>query len=449
MSLPEGFLNFIRRHPSLSVLEHGLLETAPVSIRLNPCKPADISHLTADGTVGWCQYGIYLRERPVFTLDPLLHQGRYYVQDASSMAIYAVLSHIASPDCPIRYLDTCAAPGGKTTAALSALPQGSVIVANEYDFRRAEVLAENVIKWGYPDVVVTRGDTSRFSSMSDTFDIIAVDAPCSGEGMMRKDTQAVAQWSEGLIRECADTQRHIIHNLWPALRPGGYLIYSTCTFNITENEDILRHIINEYGATPISIPQLDNIQEISRGIDTDLPCYRFLPGRTRGEGLFMAIVQKPGSAAPAAIPSAKKHQPAPADIDRWFTGEWRFITEGSSIHALPARNADFMQHIARKAGGVLACGCEAATIKGRDIIPAHAFAMLAPQHRSPDAFITADVNLDTALAYLRREAIAIPDMPRGFIMLQYMSMPLGFVKNIGNRSNNLYPKNWRIHGSFI
>jgi len=444
MSLPDGFLNFIRRYSSLLVLEHGLLETAPVSIRLNPCKPACISHLTADGTVDWCKQGLYLRERPVFTLDPLFHQGCYYVQDASSMAIYAVLSHIAPPDRPIRYLDACAAPGGKTTAALSALPHGSVIVANEYDFRRAEILTENVIKWGYPDVVVTRGDTNRFSSMSGTFDIIAVDAPCSGEGMMRKDTQAVAQWSEGLICECADTQRHIIHNLWPALRPGGHLIYSTCTFNLTENEDILHHIINEYDAIPVSIPLLDSIPEITRGIGTDLPCYRFLPGRTRGEGLFIAIVQKPGSATPAAVPSAKKQQPAPAGIGHWFTGKWRFITEGSSIHALPASNADFMQHVARKAGGVLACGCEAATIKGHDIIPAHALAMLAPQHRSPDAFITADVDLDTALAYLRRDTIVLPGLPRGFIMLQYMSMPLGFVKNIGNRSNNLYPKNWRI-----
>ena len=445
MSLPEGFLRFVRQHPSLAVLEHGLLEPGSVSIRLNPDKPADISHLTADGTVDWCAQGIYLRERPVFTLDPQIHQGRYYVQDASSMAIHAVLNHIAPSDGnSVRYLDACAAPGGKTTAAISALPPGSVVVANEYDFRRAEILAENVAKWGIPDVVVTRGDTNRFSSLRDTFDIIAVDAPCSGEGMMRKDPQAVAQWSESLIRECADTQRRILHNLWPALRPGGDLIYSTCTFNTTENEDMLRHIVDDMGATPVSIPVLDNIPEITRGIGTDLPCYRFLPGRTRGEGLFLAVVRKHGDAPAASVPPVKKRQAAPGGADRWLAGEWRFITENDSIRALPAGNADFMQHVAHKAGGMLACGCEVATIKGRDIIPAHALAMLAPRYRAGDAFPTAEVDLDTTLTYLRRDAVSLPGMPRGFIMLQYMGLPLGFVKNIGNRSNNLYPKNWRI-----
>ena len=245
MELPAQFLDIIRSYGSeaFEALPRALAEEPSVSVRFNRAKgfgPAP----SAD-TVSWCPQGIYLPERPAFTFHPPLHQGAYYVQDASSMFLWHVLSRLTADGRPVRYLDACAAPGGKTTVALDVLPQGSVVVANEYDGRRAGILRENLTKWGAPLHVVTSGDTARFSAYPSAFDIIAADVPCSGEGMMRKDPEAVSQWSPALVEQCVERQREIIANLWPALAPGGYMVYSTCTFNREENELMVSRLIED------------------------------------------------------------------------------------------------------------------------------------------------------------------------------------------------------------
>ena len=209
----------------LADLADTLREGEPaVSVRLNNGKPSDISALfpDSDGKVPWCPSGFYLSERPSFTLDPAFHQGRYYVQEASSMFHRHVVESLVKPGMPVSLLDACAAPGGKTTAAIDALPVGSVVVANEYVPARAAILRENAIKWGFPGIIVTRGDTRDLGKLRDSFAMFIADVPCSGEGMMRKDPDAVAQWSEDLIEECADRQWEIVGNLWNTLRPGGY-----------------------------------------------------------------------------------------------------------------------------------------------------------------------------------------------------------------------------------
>ncbi len=393
-----------------------LASTLPsVSIRLNPRKTSADPGLRH---VPWAENGFYIdSERPRFTLDPAMHQGRYYVQDASSMFIGHIVKELCADRGPLVYIDACAAPGGKTTAAIDALASGSLVIANEFDTRRADILVENMVKWGYPDCIVSRGDTARFRRVGRIADIIAVDAPCSGEGMMRKEETAVAQWSPELVADCAALQREILSNLWDALRPGGYLIYSTCTFNRSENEGNLRYLIEILGAEPVSIDVPDE-WGIARAIDSIYPAYRFIPGRVEGEGLFAAIVRRPDSAtAPnpdlnTVRASLKNH----LDIIYTFDPEPK-----------PAPGA-----------------------KGKTPAPPHSLAMSTAL--PADKFPTIDVDYHTAVAYLRGEAVR-PDglsrLPRGIILLTYQRHPLGFAKNIGNRANNLYPDSYRIRTTHI
>ena len=449
MSLPEEFIKEIESYDSeyLAGLVDALSSTDPeISVRVNPHKGVSVPDNVEK--VAWCGQGFYLNERPQFTFDPALHQGLYYVQDASSMAISHAVNHIVSIEerRPMRYLDACAAPGGKTTAAISSLPQGSVVVANEYDYRRATILAENLAKWGDPSVIVSRGDTARFTALHNCFDIIAADVPCSGEGMMRKDDEAVAQWSPNLVADCVKRQREIVDNLWEALRPGGWMIYSTCTFNRHENEEMVDYICEELGGQTIDIG-LAGIGGISPAVNSNHHCYRFTPGRVRGEGLFMAVIRKEGNQTATTPKAAKKPvtilAKAPIEVSKiydWLKGDFEIMTLGDHITALPKDNAKWMRAVIGWLD-VLSAGITIASVKGRDIIPSQELALSSTLNRN--VFNTIEIDYPTAIAYLRHEAITV-DAPRGFILLTYNNAPLGFVKNLGNRANNLYPANWRI-----
>lgn len=454
MKLPETFRRLIESYhaPQLDGLIDALETTRPeTSIRYNPLKSGGTMRAGLP-VAWWPEYGRYLSERPAFTFDPARHQGIYYVQDASSMSIAKAVRHLAEGSAvpPAAYLDACAAPGGKTTAALDALPPDTLVVANEYDFRRANILAENVAKWGRPGVIVTRGDTARLSSLRDFFDIISADVPCSGEGMMRKDADAVNQWTPALVAECAARQRQIIDNLWPALRPGGFLIYSTCTFNRRENEEIIDYIIAAHGAEAVALPFAEH-KEIAPGIDVPFPCYRFIPGRTRGEGLFIAALRKPHGSPTQAGGNASQREKsqkgngtkAPQVPSDWLDGDFEYFSspEGE-IHALPSHMAATAAALYRRLD-IVSHGTHIATAKGRDIIPAQPLALCSALGHG--AFPRAEISRTEAIAYLRRETVALSeDSPRGHILLTHSGIPLGFVKNLGNRSNNLYPPQWRI-----
>lgn len=452
MNLPQQFIEQIESYGAdcLSGLCEALSSTDPeVSVRVNRRKGIAVP----DGTdrVAWCQSGFYLDRRRPFTFDPAFHQGLYYVQDASSMAVSAIVSALTEGRGPVTYLDACAAPGGKTTAAIDALPDMSLVVANEYDFKRAAVLAENIAKWGDPGVIVSRGDTSRFRKLRSVFDIIAADVPCSGEGMMRKDAEAVAQWSPALVRECAARQREIVDNLWPALKPGGHLIYSTCTFNRLENEEMVDYICRELGGRTVAAP-LAAFGEIAPGIDTDRHCYRFIPGRTRGEGLFIAVIRKDGETSADAVSrnvknnkGAVKANPAEKAAAAMLDGDFCITVGADTVSAIPAALAAQAAAIV-KALDVVSAGLTVATVKGRDLIPSQALALSTALSR--EAFPTVEVDYPTAMTYLRREAVAV-DAPRGFVLLTFGGRPLGFVKNLGNRSNNLYPQPWRILSTHV
>lgn len=433
MPLKPEFIESLRAlGPAADALIEGLQAEPEVSVRLNAAKGAVPAG--AFEPVPWCAEGCYLPAREAFTFDPVLHQGLYYVQDASSMAISAVADAIvaACGGVPLRWLDACAAPGGKTTAIASRLLEDSVLVANEFDPKRAAVLAENVAKWGDPRVACTRGDAVRFASMRDAFDVVSADVPCSGEGMVRKDADAAAQWSPALVADCARTQWRIVEALWQALRPGGFFVYSTCTFNRTEDEEIVARMARELGAEGVAVPALER-PEIVRGIATDLPCYRFFPGLVRGEGLFICLLRKPGNAEAAPLRPAKAQRKAPS-VPAWLNGDFVYNADADgSVYALPRTLASLMPDLR---------GTLVATAKGRDLIPAQPLALSTALRA--DAFPMADVDYLTALAYLRREAIALSAAPRGIVLLRYAGRPLGFAKNLGNRANNLYPQPWRI-----
>lgn len=436
------------------------LQTPPlVSVRLNPDKPGVAAG--GDDPVPWCPQGFYLDERPVFTLDPLLHAGGYYVQEASSMFLHHVLTRHAGTS-PVRMLDLCAAPGGKSTLACSALPAGSLLVANEVMRGRVQILAENLTKWGNPNVVVTHNDPSDFTALGPVFDLILVDAPCSGEGMFRKDPVAVQEWSVENVALCARRQRRILSDIWPCLRPGGLLIYSTCTFNTEEDEEQVRWLRDTWGAEPLAVADVPAGWGIVGNLLTgeDFPVYRFLPSHTRGEGFFLAVVRKPGEEEAKFVPARrdkprkdKDRRPGSSAVPREVVaqalsslagGEEAFeaVPVGTMLTAMPRAHADYGRML-RASLRVLQAGVALGEVKGRDLVPAHALAMSTAIR--PDAFPRVEVERAEALSYLRREAIALPEgAPRGFVLLTWQGLPLGFVKNVGNRANNLYPAEWRI-----
>lgn len=450
MDFKEQITQLATLQPRVNGLLEALANTAPaVSVRLNRYKnntpaPLMVADQPLSRLVPWCERGYYLDQRPKFTRDPALHQGRYYVQDASSMFISHVINTLTRDiNSPLAYLDACAAPGGKTTAAIDALPCGSLVVANEWDFHRAEILKENLIKWGYPNVVISRGDTHRYRKLHEMFDIISADTPCSGEGMMRKDEEAVNQWSEHLVTECVERQRAIVDNLWHALKPGGYLIYSTCTFNLRENEEIIDYMINELGAQPVTIPT-DGFEGIVGAIGADFPAYRFMPHLVEGEGLFMAVVRKPGlsSTQPSRPAKEKNSQKLPITLPVWAPAGLSYMMVGDTLYGVPTQWKAVVDKLIKQLD-VIMPGVVTGIVKGKDLIPSQGIAMstLLDINLVP----TVHVDYTTALNYLRRESLTLPDdTPRGHVLVMYDGHPLGWVKHLGNRTNNLYPAQWRI-----
>lgn len=458
-------IDALRLRPGGEALD-GLVESLEsddpaVGVRINMRKAGPCSLRR----VPWAAGGYYIDgERPRFTFDPALHQGLYYVQDPSSMVIGSIVGRIAEAlqRRPIVYIDACAAPGGKTTAAIDALPEGSLVIANEFDRKRAEVLVENIIKWGYPDVVVTQGDTARFAGLGPIADIVAADVPCSGEGMMRKEDTAIEQWSPGLVAQCAALQRVIIDNMWRALRPGGFFIYSTCTFNHSENEENLAYIVEELGGVAVDARQFVTAgaaRMIAGAIDSPYPAMRFIPGRTEGEGLFMAVVRKPAEDVPEMATGIRKEPvrtksgqgaksvPVPQEIKPWINARgYALVAEGERITALPDAWLQLIAGI-RKKLNVIYAGTEVAVTKGREYIPSQALALSGIADWG--VFPKVEVDYATAMQYLGRQAVTLDGAPKGIVLLTYRSRPLGFVKNLGNRANNFYPQAWAIRSTHL
>lgn len=427
--------------------EEAMAQSPSVSVRANRRKPCAV--FPDEGRpVEWCPAGRVLSDRPVFTLDPLFHGGAFYVQESSSMIYSRIISYIVErmDKCgTLKVLDTCAAPGGKTTAIIDEVPDGTVVVANEFVAQRASVLAENIAKWGYPDAIVTSASVDAFRGME--FDIVTVDAPCSGEGMMRKEPEAVAQWSHRLISRCAALQREILDAAADALAPGGFLVYSTCTFNRSEDEENAEYIRDTLGLEPVEIP-VNTEWGILGGIGTDVPCMRFIPGFVNGEGLFAAVFRKPVSDCGEAGRTVGKGNGRKGvafndkTLSEWVDGSMIYTERDGKVTAMSESTVSVSESLP-KGVRVLLSGIYVAERKGKDWAPDTRLALSTAFNRN--AFPIVGLERREALRYLKGEALILPGgTPRGYVAVCYSGVPLGFVKNIGNRANNLYPVQWRI-----
>lgn len=464
MLLPDDFLSDLSQYMSKDEFDrfvHALSDTEQTTcIRMNLAKsmteeelPEVEGHEREDylSVIGWNpETGRYLKERPAFTTDPLLHAGCYYVQEASSQFLGHVIQSLVHDS--VNVLDLCAAPGGKSIALLSSLPAGSQLVSNEIDRRRSRILSENITKWGSTDVTVTCNAPKDFRKLRQLFDVIVTDVPCSGEGMFRKDEGAIKDWSAQKVSDCVNLQREIVDTIWPCLKPGGLLIYSTCTFNVHEDEENIAWICENLGGESIEVPTEEE-WHIHTPLIGSHPCYRFMPHVTKGEGLFMACIRKntdeetitrhdhKGKSAPnkknkTKLPQINYHQWVDAE------GEIEMTPEGD-LRLIPSAHKELHDAITKEGLYILQSGIALGTMKGKDIIPAHALAL--SNALKEDAFPKAEVDIETALNYLRRESICLPeDIATGHVLICYKGHPLGFVKNMGNRSNNLYPQEWRI-----
>lgn len=442
--LPDKFLEFLLQATGedlFPLVKEAIESSSPVtSIRLNPFKPLPPeiqsfanNAIEMNDRVPWCSDGYYLPERPFFTHDPSLHAGAYYVQEASSMFLEILRPLLNSfTEKPIRILDLCAAPGGKSTHLISMAPPESHIVVNEVVKNRLPALKENIIKWGVHSVNITSREASAFASRSlesQQFDFILVDAPCSGEGMFRKDPVAIKEWSEESVMMCAKRQRSILADIWPALAPGGYLAYSTCTFNIYENDLNLKWLREELGALPADLATHPGSPVPNPGIIAGKEGgFRFFPGLVRGEGFFFALFRKPSGESSGESSGQSSGQPFEKLSKKPFsqTSHHSFgQTSGKQSYKQSAKQPN--SHLQKKSDA------------NPQIVPEDAFSIL-PDKRFP----TVELTKEDALSFLARRTIVIKDAPLGYLLVTYGGLPLGYVKNIGTRANNLYPMNWRI-----
>lgn len=420
------------------------------SIRLNPAKPSSPTWPMAP--IPWSENGFFLEERPSFTLDPLFQAGAYYVQEASSMFIEHILNSLKIPKGI--YLDLAAAPGGKSTLLSTYLGDEGQLVANEVIQSRTQILKENAIKWGLGNIIVTNNDPDHFESLEGFFDLVLVDAPCSGEGMFRKDPQAREEWSPDHVNLCASRQKRILDKAGALVKGGGYLIYSTCTFNKQENEDMIRFLVEEFAFKPVQIP-LDpgwNIVETQvETVDGTFFAYRFFPHKVAGEGFFIAILKRPDSASSQepgkikdfkhpVLKSINEREEIGFDKELGLDNKGKYYSLNDSIFRI---NQAFFRHFERIALhlSLRYFGVELGKKHKNDWIPSHEWALST---LPKNGFASFEVNLDQALNFLRKNDQEIAELPLGWVLITYQNLPVLWVKNLGNRLNNHYPKAWRI-----
>ncbi len=430
----------------LPAFETALAQPAPVSIRLNPRKA--YVNTTGLDAVSWCADGFYLPERPSFTLDPLFQAGAYYVQEASSMLLNEALRQTVNLNRhPLRILDLCAAPGGKSTLLASVLPPDSLLVCNEVIRSRVSVLRENMDKWGYPNVVISNHDPEDMEKLAGFFDVVVVDAPCSGEGLFRKDPNAVQEWSETNVQLCSARQKRILTAAAPLLDEGGILIYSTCTYNDAENTDNVRYLTeNGFRSRSLDLPTEWRIVEKRTGEATGYQCY---PHRVRGEGFLISVFQKTAFTASVKLDARTFRSIRPlrpretVSAANWLQhpGDFSFWEKpnGDVMALLKALEKTylFLDSALRNKG----FGLEMGQFKGQDFIPSHALALSTAINSSLPAV---SLSKEEALRFFKKENLVFDEPVKGWLLAQYQGANLGWMKGVGNRVNNYLPKDWRI-----
>lgn len=444
MVLPELFIQRMTNilGPEIEAFQHAFDNQIATSVRINSAKYTDLPRLTP---VDYCDTGYYIPLRPLFTIDPFLHSGVYYVQEPSSMFLEQVIRQLElKPGCKV--LDLCASPGGKSTHLASLLPDQSLLVSNDVIRTRSQILSENLKKWGNPNVIVTNNDPHDFQRLPGFFDVILVDAPCSGEGLFRRDPAAIDEWSPENALLCAQRQQRILADVWPTLRDGGILIYSTCTFNPSENEDNIQWLSEfaEIESVPVKLPDHWGITITGVGGFTG---YRFYPHKVMGEGFFMCVVQKTGFEEKGVQRRIREN---PLLASRAEIGMARELINNErleilkfedSLLAFPAQQLSELLQIKNNLR-IVQAGVKIGEIKQKDLLPAHELALASILNRS--VFPEIELTIDESLTYLKRDEISPTSPNKGWNLVTYRHIPLGWVKNLGNRYNSAFPKEWRI-----
>jgi len=418
--------------------------TAPTAIRLNPFKKTKVK---TGYPVPWCADGIYLNERPSFTFDPLFHAGTYYVQEASSMFIGHILQHIKQPE-PVKILDLCAAPGGKSTLLNSAMNADDLLVANEIIKTRVPILADNLTRWGTANTIVTNNDPKDFERLPGFFDIVLVDAPCSGSGMFRKDPEAMTEWSEANVNLCHQRQERILAHIYPALKEDGYLIYSTCSYSHQENENILDWLCREFNMESIRIPINKDwgIVETQSALKRAWG-YRFYPGKVKGEGLFAACLRKKEETSDLGSFKNSNNQKVDKqglELVRSYIAEpekFYFFKVNDDWLAINNEHKESMNLLAHRLY-LKKSGVRIGKVAGRDLVPDHELALSTIINK--DAVAQTELGYDEAIQYLRRDNLTIDTSNKGWSLMNYQGQALGWAKLLPNRINNYYPKELRI-----
>lgn len=439
---PDAFLDAMhtRLGPETESWSDAMQEQPPISIRMNPSK---VSGLRYSATIPWTKHGLYLDERPVFALDPAWHAGAYYVQEASSMLIEAAVPENLTTD-PIRALDLCAAPGGKSTHLSSLLHPHSLIVSNEVIRQRAKILEENLTRWGNGNHIITNLDPSALGKLGHFFDLILVDAPCSGEGMFRKDPAVIEEWSPENVELCSARQTRILNDIWPSLAPGGTLIYSTCTWNDLEDEGVINRFVTETGAEviPLSLQPEWGFREISLSRGTAAMA---LPHQVKGEGFFLVVLRKPGEFRASSSETGKLRKlnlvgkKLKAGLSHFVPDSWGIFEHHGGLFVFPETILGEADYLLRQLP-IVAMGVEIGEIKGKDFRPGPDSAFWSSL---PDHYPRVNLSLEDALKFLRRDPVS-GIREKGWLLMCHEQIPLGWAKGLGNRLNNYYPQIWRL-----
>ena len=363
------------------------------------------------------------------------------------MFVFQVLKQYVTEDSKI--LDLCAAPGGKSTLIADFMTDNSLLVTNDVIKSRAFILSENITKWGHSNAIVTNNDPSSFIQLKHYFDVVLVDAPCSGEGMFRKDAGAIEEWSLDNVKLCVERQRRILSDVWNSLKPNGILIYSTCTYNVEENEDNVLWIKDKLGADILPL-ELEKEWGVSPSVKGDIPVYRFFPHKTKGEGFFLAVLRKHDDNINPSKRKKEKNKVKNKDIlskdyrDYINLSDSFYYSKGENWYAMPDTFKEDISFIDSYLN-VISSGIKIGETKGKDFIPAQSLALSNFINRR--AFAEYELDWKNAISYLKREPLVLTDAPIGYILLTYKNTPIGFSKNIKNRANNLYPQEWRIRSN--
>ncbi len=443
-SIPEQLIRDLHNtrgfHEAAFLAAH---EAAPLtSVRLNPAK--DIGLFPDFEKVTWCENGRYLPSRPVFTLDPAYHAGAYYVQEASSMFLDYLLRNVLESRDNLRVLDLCAAPGGKSTLLASLLGESALLISNDVIRTRATVLEENMVRWGYTNAWVTSNDPRDFAKLQGYFDVIVVDAPCSGSGLWRKDEAALGEWSEANVQLCSERQQRILADVWPALKQGGILVYATCSYSPQEDEDILDWLSGTYDVSPLKVNVNEEwgiaVSESEKGMTG----YRFFPGSVKGEGFFIAAIRKNDEESDLQMPRFKTMHSKQLQQQAGFllrNGEWAFLQNGKEEQFAIKTGHEPDWQLLQKFVYLRKTGVNLGNPAGKDWIPSHDVALSIDV--SAD-LASVDVGKEQSLLFLKREDMHLKDLERGWLMVRYNGLGLGWIKSLGNRVNNYLPKSWRI-----